>query len=803
MLNDKPDQLSSRPFILASALILLIWLLTSWFIAQSYVSWQTDQTFAATEKKARVDIGELYEGLQRTISLLHAVPSIISRDESMQHSLLEFNKRPDLAQMPEDKRNQYLQRIPVLKKINSELAAAEKDIAVISVLWLMTTNGIAIAASNANTPESFVGTIYSDREYFKEAISGHNGQQYAMGRRTSIPGLFFSAPVHLDNEIIGAIGSKIDLSYLYNWISQTNGFLIDEYGVIIQAADPEYELMVMPDAEISRLSDKQRYARYLQSDFKTLELKPWESNTNAPIYQLTGKKNPFYVLSAELKDHNLKLMIALESPELAQKSTRTKILFLTLATGGTLFILLIAALTYHFKALQLVRKNRARQELIEHLTSYDSLTGLYSRSLTDQLINQGISMAARRQALFAILFIDLDLFKDINNSFGHEIGDDVLRELASRIKSTVKEMDIVIRHGGDEFIVLINDITDPEEAASIAMNLQNSIRQPFVIQSTSLVLSASIGIAIYPNDGETPSLLLRHADTALYNVKAKGRADYSFYQTQMSVDLAARKSLEADMVRGLENNEFFLVYQPQYSHIKGGIIGCEALVRWQHPTKKIVSPMAFIPAAERSGFIGTLGEWILNEACRQAKEWRETLHAEIPVSVNLSTVQFQRTDLLEIVRRVVKEHNMLPGSLELEVTESVLMADTDRTYDLMQVMKTLGIQISIDDFGTGYSSLAYLKKFDADVLKIDRTFVNDMENNTNDRAIISAVINMAQSLDYQVIAEGVETRGQYDMLMEMGCYAIQGYWFSKPLNAPDFAKFYNDNQVKLGEWVLE
>lgn len=796
MLNDNSDQLSSRPFIITSALMSLVCIVASWFIAHAYVSWQTDQAYTVTEKRARIAIGELYEGLHRTMSLLHSVPAIISRDENMQRTLREFNQRPELANIPHENRNKYLQQYPTVTKASRELAEAVKDIGVISVLWAMRKDGIAIAASNADTPESFSGTNYGDRDYFKVALRGQNGQQYAMGRRTNIPGLFFSAPVRAGNEIIGVTAGKIDLSYLYNWISQTNGLLIDEYGVIIQAADPEYEMMVMPGAKVGKLSEKQRQARYLQTEFKTLELKPWDSDSSSPIYKLGESETPYYVLSTELNDHHLKLMIAIESPATAEKGTKRQILFVTLAAGGMLFILLVAALTYHFKALQLARKARARQELIEHLASHDSLTGLYSRSLTDQLITQGISIASRSGTRFAVMFIDVDLFKDINDSFGHEIGDEVLRELANRIKTAVRKTDIVIRHGGDEFIVIVNDIRDPEDAAGMAVNLQSSIQQPFLIQNTSLILSASIGIAIYPNDGETPSLLLRHADTALYNVKEKGRADYSFYQTQMSVDLAARKTLEADMIRGLENNEFFLVYQPQYSHIKGGISGCEALIRWRHPTRRIVPPIEFIPAAERSGFIGTLGEWVLNEACRQANEWRETL-GEIPVSVNLSTVQFQRSDLLDIVRRVVKQHQVTPGALELEVTESVLMSDTERTFGIMQEMKSLGIRISIDDFGTGYSSLAYLKKFDADVLKIDRTFVSDMENNSNDRAIISAVINMAQSLDYHVIAEGVETREQYDLLMEMGCYAIQGYWFSKPLPADEFSRFYTENQDKM------
>ena len=799
MLNDNSDQLSSRPFIITSALVSLIWVVASWFIAYAYVSWQTSEAYTVTEKKARIAIGELYEGMHRTMSLLHSVPAIVSRDKNMQRALQEFNHHTKPVNMTYEERNKYFQTFPALKNINRELAETVDDVGVISVLWLTRRDGIAVAASNFNAPDSFIGTNYRDREYFQVAMQGRGGQQYAMGHQTGIPGLFFSSPVYENGKIVGVATSKIDLSYLYNWISQTNGFVVDKYGVIIQAADPEYEMMILPNAEVGKLSEQQRKMRYMQTSFETLEITRWENQASSPIYRIGKGSTPYYVLSAELKEHSLKLMIAVESPEIAQKDIRRQILFVTLTGGGILFILLVTALTYHFRALQLTRKSRARRELIEHLASHDSLTGLYSRSLTDQLITQSIAISVRSNSLFAIMFIDVDLFKDINDSFGHETGDDVLRELANRIKATVRANDIVIRHGGDEFIILLNEITDPEDAAIMATSLQTSIQQPIFIQNTNLVLTASIGIAIYPLDGETPSLLLRHADTAVYNVKEKGRADYSFYQTQMSVDLAARKSLEADMIRSLENNEFFLVYQPQYSHLKGGIIGCEALIRWRHPTRGVVPPIEFIPLAERSGFIGVLGEWVLNEACRQTNEWRQQLGTAIPVAVNLSTVQFQRSDLLDIIRRAVKQHQIAPGALELEVTESILMADIERTFGIMQQLKALGIRISIDDFGTGYSSLAYLKKFDADVLKIDRTFVSEMENNSNDRAIINAVISMAQNLDYHVIAEGVESREQYDLLMEMGCYAIQGYWFSRPLTADNFASFYIENKNKMAE----
>ena len=324
----------------------------------------------------------------------------------------------------------------------------------------------------------------------------------------------------------------------------------------------------------------------------------------------------------------------------------------------------------------------------------------------------------------------------------------------------------------------------------MAATLLAAISSPFRIQENAISLSASIGISLYPHDGETTPLLLRHAEAAMVDVKSRGRGDYTFYETKMSVELAARKALEADMERALDNNEFFLVYQPKLSLAMGGISGCEALLRWKHSSGRVIPPNEFIPIAERSGFINVLGEWVINEACRQAREWEAGFGKVIPVSINLSAVQFQRSDLVDIIRRAIRCYDIDPSELEMEITETILMDDTRRTLDILEEIKMLGIRISIDDFGTGYSSLAYLKQFAADALKIDRIFVKDMESNSNSHAIISAIISMANNLDYQIVAEGVETREQHDLLLEMGCTEIQGLWFSRPLTPDAFADFY-------------
>ncbi len=790
MLNDFQKQQKVRPFILTTGLLSIIWLVLAWIIAYFYVSNQVTKAYTLAEKDARLAMNQFHSGLHRTMNLLQTIPIFISNDEEIQKTLLVLNENKDLDNMSRETREKYLRQFPKLIKTNKELYDVANDISVISSFWIMRKDGTTISSSNAGLPESFIGTNFKDRDYFQEAISGTTGKQYVMGRRSGISGFIISVPIRVGKEIVGVVAEKVDLSYLHSWVGTLNGFIVDQNGVIIQTNNSEYELMALPNATVNNLSRTERQALYMQTEFKTFNLTPLSINSDTKLYKLDNENTPYYVVSVTMKGHKLNLMTITPCPEFLEKKQKIWTLFALLFLIGISIITSSSILIFYLKN-QITKKNlREKQNLIQHLTSHDSLTGLYSRSQIDRFINQYVLTASKNKTLFAVMFMDVDLFKDINDSFGHEVGDNILREIANRIQSTIKKTDIALRRGGDEFIILLNDIRDPEEIANIAVRLQEHIKEPFIINNLSLTLSISIGIAIYPIDGDSASLLLRHADTALYHVKAKGRADYSFYNEQMSNDLAARKALEADMLRALELNEFYLLYQPQYSHVAGGITGCEALIRWRHPAKGIIPPIDFIPAAEQSGFINQLGKWIINEACKQYKQWYKNLNVSIPIAVNLSAVQFQHSNLVETVRNAIKTYDIPPNALELEVTESMLMVDTDRATRIMQELKGLGTRISIDDFGTGYSSMAYLKKFDADTLKIDRTFVFDMESNSNNRAIVSAIINMAKNLDYQVIAEGVETQEQYDLLIKMDCSAIQGYWFSRPIPPDEFETLY-------------
>ena len=794
MNKNQNESLSPRPFILASAVLAAIWLVAAWMFAHTYIYWQARQVFRTTESRAHNAFDELHRGLNKTLTYMQVVPELASRETILQRALRDLNHRGNFTGMERKDIRAFLDKNPLGNTASSELAKITGDIETISEMFLIRKDGVCIASSNHDAASSFVGVRYEDRTYFKAAMSGKRHLQYAMGRQTNIPGIFFSAPVRAGDEIIGVIVSKIDLPYLNHLTKQTNGFVVDKYGVIVLGPNRDFEMMALPGATVHDLDDTTRLLRYKLAEIPTLDVSPWENGLGSRLFQVNSQSAPSYMLYADMENFHFKLMVLVESAELGLMNSRRQNLFLVLLPAGTLLIMLVVALAYQFRALQLARKARQKQELMEQLAHYDALTGLYARSQTDRLTAQCIEAASGNSTQFAVMHVDVDLFKDVNDSFGLEIGDETLRELATRIRQALKGSDIVIRHGGDEFVVLAPDIGDPESVATMAATLLATIKTPFMIQENAVSLSASIGISLYPHDGETTSLLLRHAEAAMLNVKNRGRGDYTFYETTMSDELAARKALEADMERGLDNNEFFLVYQPKLSLATGKISGCEALLRWKHSSGRIIPPNEFIPIAERSGFINVLGEWVINEACRQSGEWQTTLGKTIPVSVNLSAVQFQHSDLVGIIRRATVQHHIDPGKLEMEITETLLMDDTRKTLDILDEIKMLGVRISIDDFGTGYSSLAYLKQFAADALKIDRLFVKDMESNSNSHALISAIISMANNLDYQTVAEGVETQEQHDLLLEMGCTEIQGFWFSRPLTPDAFVTFYAKNR---------
>jgi diguanylate cyclase (GGDEF)-like protein/PAS domain S-box-containing protein len=428
-----------------------------------------------------------------------------------------------------------------------------------------------------------------------------------------------------------------------------------------------------------------------------------------------------------------------------------------------------------------ISDRKLAEERVRFLAYYDALTGLPNRTLLKDRMTKALADARRKKCKTALLFLDLDRFKDINDSLGHAVGDLLLQEVAERLKTWGREQDTVARIGGDEFLVMLTDVKDVPDAAVAAERLMDAMTAGFVVQSHSLNVGCSVGISIFPEHGSDCETLIKNADAAMYRAKESGRNNFRFFTEDMNAQVVERLTLENSLRLALEKEELFLVYQPQMHIATGKITGLEALLRWQHPDLGLVPPDRFIRIAENSGLIVPIGEWVLRTACSQARKWQVEGLPAISVAVNVSAVQFRQEGFCELIKRVLHETGLAPQYLELELTESLLLANGDVTFSVLQELKSMGLTLAIDDFGTGYSSFAYLRQFRVSKIKIDRSFIRDVAVNPDDAAITSAIISMARSLNLKVIAEGVENKAQLSFLRANHCDEIQGYYFSKPL----------------------
>lgn len=435
-----------------------------------------------------------------------------------------------------------------------------------------------------------------------------------------------------------------------------------------------------------------------------------------------------------------------------------------------------------------ISERKAADERIHFMAHYDALTNLPNRVLLHDRLLHALMSAPRHKAKVAILFLDLDRFKTINDTLGHSAGDLLLESVAERLTGCVRKSDTVARLGGDEFLVVLTDIHEASHAATVAQKIIDSISNPFAIRDIELHTSTSIGISLFPDDGVANEELIANADVAMYRAKDSGRNNYQFFTPTMNSSSYERLTMENKLRRALERQEFVLYYQPQVNLETGRIIGSEALVRWRHPEMGLVPPGIFIPIVEESGLIVPIGEWVLWEACRQNMAWQEAGLAPITVAVNLSAVQFHQKNLTEMVANVLQSTGLSSSWLELEITESGIMQNSEASVNKLHSLKQMGLKLSIDDFGTGYSSLSYLKKFPLDKLKIDQSFVREITTNQDDAAIVGAIIGMAKSLKLRVIAEGVETREHLNFLYANNCFEMQGYYFSKPVPADEFQR---------------
>jgi diguanylate cyclase (GGDEF)-like protein/PAS domain S-box-containing protein len=442
---------------------------------------------------------------------------------------------------------------------------------------------------------------------------------------------------------------------------------------------------------------------------------------------------------------------------------------------------------------------RAMALQITHSAEHDFLTGLPNRMLLNDRIGQAIALAPRHMKHVALLFLDLDGFKHINDSLGHPTGDKLLQSIAERLVECVRASDTVSRQGGDEFVVLLSEVAQSEDAAITARRMLQAVAQPHSIDQHDLHVTTSIGVSVYPEDGLDADTLIKNADTAMYQAKESGRQSFQFFKPAMNARAVARQSIEEGLRRALERQEFAVHYQPKVDLMTGAITGAEALLRWRHPTRGPVSPVDFIPVAEDCGLIQAIGAWVLREACEQAQAWMDAGLPATSMAVNVSAIEFRDEKFLDGLFTIVRETGLDPKSLELELTESVLMKHAASTASILQILRESGIRVAIDDFGTGYSSLSYLRKFPVDAVKIDQSFIRQISTAGDDTTIVKAVIGMARGLKLRVIAEGVETLEEVAFLRAYRCDEAQGYYFSRPVPAQQFAMLLKNGTAVSGD----
>jgi diguanylate cyclase (GGDEF)-like protein len=453
--------------------------------------------------------------------------------------------------------------------------------------------------------------------------------------------------------------------------------------------------------------------------------------------------------------------------------------------------------------IQDITERKDHENQVKRLAYYDGITGLPNRTCFLELLSTALELAKRNERSFAVLFLDLDGFKGINDSYGHHVGDLLLKEISRRLTEGLRRSDIASRYldrqnyiadiarlGGDEFTILLNELTQPEDAAIAARHIHKWISEPIFLENHKIYIGGSIGIALFPQDGEDSETLLKNADIAMYHAKKIGKGNYQFFHDSMNIKAKKRMEMESYMHQAVANNELSLYYQPVIKAISGELIGAEALMRWESPQLGFLYPDDFIPLAEENGMILKFGEWAIHEVCRQFKDLQQQGMGYLTIAINLSSLQFNQISFVPMVKAILNEYQLDPAFLVFELTESVIMADSEKILGTLLELKKMGIKLSIDDFGTGYSSLSYLKRFPLDSLKIDRSFIKDLLSNPEDVAIVNAILALASALNLHTIAEGVETDQQKEFLENTSCQAIQGYLFAKPMPMAEFQEYW-------------
>jgi diguanylate cyclase (GGDEF)-like protein/PAS domain S-box-containing protein len=892
------------------------WGLVAWLSADYYYSHRAQAFYAQQVEVARQHLDQIARSMDRDIQILKGISAMVSNEEGSHHALRRFGPDATPSVLAYEERRRRWTQDPIQRDLSISLGLLASHLGA-NEIFVLNAAGDCVAASNAGKTGSFVGTNYADRDYFQQARAGLFGHQYAMGRTSKMPGLYYSAPVVGKRGFVGAVVVKRDMTGLAHWPAATSAFIADANGVIVLAAEIRMALRVMPGAAALRLSPEKLRAQYGQSSLEPLAFSPWGDGRFASAALIDGRGDPVMIASRALPGGALTIHVPQPLGELNRLGMERNWLFALLAVAGSMLIVAVLAVVHAvrdaqakaadlriaataFESLEgisitdaegtILRVNRAftkitgysaaevvggthrvlksgrhvaafyvdmwqtllaegawqgeiwnrrkngeaypewlsittvkgpggqvthfvgtftditlrkaAEDEIKQLAFFDQLTRLPNRRLMLDRLAQALASSARHGRHGALMLIDLDNFKTLNDTLGHAVGDQLLIEVAARLKSSVREGDTVARLGGDEFVVLLEDLDENAHAAVqaeyVAYKIQTQLGRPYQLDVTldaenpglrSHHCTSSTGISMFQGNSFGVDELLKRADTAMYQAKAAGRNTLRFFDPAMQDAVKSRADMEVDLRKAVFEDQLVLYYQAQVDST-GRVIGAEALVRWQHPQRGLVPPGEFIPLAEETGLILPLGHWVLHQACIQLATWAaQPEKAHLTVAVNVSARQFSLPSLVEEVLALIEYTGAPANKLKLELTESLLLENTEDIIAKMIALKAKGVGFALDDFGTGYSSLSYLKRLPLDQLKIDQSFVQDIVSDSNDAAIANTIVALGQSLGLSVIAEGVETAGQRDFLESSGCHAFQGYFFSRPIPLEAFEAY--------------
>ncbi|MEO8333088.1 MAG: EAL domain-containing protein [Gallionella sp.] len=785
-------KISRHRTLIITVTLIVLWNMAAWVIAERNFLSRADALIEQETRVSQERAADLADSIRRYLNHLHGIPDLLSKFLRVKWAVSRFGADVAPSSLPLETRIKRWTANPALNDLSQYLLLAAKSLDA-DLVYVVNAAGDCIAASNWDTPGTSIGTNFAEREFFKKNKNGQRGMQYAVGKTTHIPGIYMATPVVVDGVFLGSVVAKADVPKMSYLIKQWDAFVADSNDVIILARNKEFEIHALPDASVHRLTEQERFDRYRRDSFPTLKIAAWGDQRFPTLKQVEDGNSPHILAVNELSEYGLHIYIDSEVAAIPLLSRDRFWFALLIGALGSLLILGAGGTVHYFQSIMRSRAQLWRQ------ANFDTLTGLPNRDMFQDRLAQEIKKSKRSGQPLALLLIDLDRFKEVNDTLGHDMGDILLQEAAHRIVVCVRGSDTVSRLGGDEFTIVLAQLADFGHAEDVARKIIARLAEPFHLRGEVTHVTASLGITLYPNDASDIDDLIKNADQAMYAAKSNGRNGFSYFTASLQQAAQKRLHLTNDLRAALAGNQFRVYFQPIIELSTGRVNKAEALLRWMHPVHGMISPLDFIPLAEETRFIIDIGRWVRNESAVWCKRWNDASPEGFQVSINKSPVEFMDESTSSSIATFLDEvhgQNLSGKNFVFEITEGLLLNTVMIVTNKLMELRDAGIQVAIDDFGTGYSTLSYLKKFDIDYLKIDKSFIHNLEQDPDDLVLCEAIIVMAHKLGLKVVAEGVETEQQRDLLIRANCDYAQGYLYSRAVPPEQFETWLKDRNRK-------